>query len=240
MSLRDNSPCAAKSDESLKGLRPPNPPGVFRQAEGRGPKAPALGCRKSGLRHFSEVFIAPLRLRRGQGAMQGNPCYARLFADLPYMPPNPIIASGGKAERRQWREERGGSPVSKGAPGRPHGPTQRDLCELHCGPRTPKGFSTGWGGGRRPPPLVWPAAGRPYAAAPPAPLRIPSGGCVKRPSKTQRRASAKCLPALPYTPANAPVFPSYFLFGFLFMFSSRIKSSNKDVSVGVNISHFPS
>ena len=27
-----------------------------------------------------------LRLRRGQGAMQGNPCYARLFADLPYTP----------------------------------------------------------------------------------------------------------------------------------------------------------
>ena len=50
------------------------------------------GCRKSGLRHFFEVFIAPLRLRRGQGAMQGNPCYARLFADLPYMPPNPIKA----------------------------------------------------------------------------------------------------------------------------------------------------
>ena len=50
------------------------------------------GCRKSGLRHFFEVFIPPLRLRRGQGAMQGNPCYARLFADLPYMPPNPIKA----------------------------------------------------------------------------------------------------------------------------------------------------
>ncbi len=66
------------------------------------------GCRKSGLRHFFEVFIAPLRLRRGQGAMQRNPCYARLFADLPYTPPNPIIASGG------------------------------------YGPRTPKGFSTGW------------------------------------------------------------------------------------------------
>ena len=45
---------------------------------------------------------------------------------------------GGKAERRQWREERGGSPVSKGAPGRPHGPTQRDLCELHCVPEPPK------------------------------------------------------------------------------------------------------
>ena len=44
------------------------------------------GCRKSGLRHFFEVFIPPLRLRRGQGAMQGNPCYARLFADLPYTP----------------------------------------------------------------------------------------------------------------------------------------------------------
>ena len=68
------------------------------------------GCRKSGLRHFFEVFIAPLRLRRGQGAMQGNPCYARLFADLTHTPqgafscpfgtihlvsPNPIIASVG-------------------------------------------------------------------------------------------------------------------------------------------------
>ena len=55
-------------------------------------RAACAGCRKSGLRHFFEVFIAPLRLRRGQGAMQGNPCYARLFADLPYMPPNPIKA----------------------------------------------------------------------------------------------------------------------------------------------------
>src|SRR5699024_4373664 len=72
------------------------------------------GCRKSGLRHFFEVFIAPLRLRRGQGAMQGNPCYARLFADLTRMSPNPIKASGG------------------------------------CGPRTPRGFSTGCA---TPPPL---------------------------------------------------------------------------------------
>ena len=71
------------------------------------PNAANAGCRKSGLRHFFEVFIAPLRLRRGQGAMQGNPCYARLFADLPYtpqgafscpfgtihlVPPNPIKA----------------------------------------------------------------------------------------------------------------------------------------------------
>ena len=52
-------------------------------------------CRKSGLRHFFEVSIAPLRLRRGQGAMQGNPCYARLFADLTRMSPNPIKASVG-------------------------------------------------------------------------------------------------------------------------------------------------
>ena len=64
-----------------------------------GLRPPAPGCRKSGLRHFFEVFIAPLRLRRGQGAMQGNPCYARLFADLPYMPPNPIKASGGCGPR---------------------------------------------------------------------------------------------------------------------------------------------
>ncbi len=87
----------------------------------KGPaNAEPFGCRKSGLRHFSEVFIAPLRLRRGQG-MQRNPCYARLFADLTRTPqgafscpfgtihlvsPNPIIASGG------------------------------------CGPRAPRGFST--------------------------------------------------------------------------------------------------
>ena len=56
------------------------------------PNAANAGCRKSGLRHFFEVCIAPLRLRRGPGAMQGNPCDARLFADLPYMPPNPIKA----------------------------------------------------------------------------------------------------------------------------------------------------
>ena len=74
-----------------------------RTKHGRGPFAPPMlwfaGCRKSGLRHFFEVFIAPLRLRRGQGAMQGNPCYARLFADLTRMSPNPIKASGGCGPR---------------------------------------------------------------------------------------------------------------------------------------------
>ena len=29
LSLRDNSPCVAKSDQSLRGLRPPNPQGFF-------------------------------------------------------------------------------------------------------------------------------------------------------------------------------------------------------------------
>src|SRR5699024_5746763 len=64
----------------------------------------------SGLRHFFEVFIAPLRLRRGQGAMQGNPCYARLFADLPYTPPNPIKASGGRSRA---------PPIARGARRKP-------------------------------------------------------------------------------------------------------------------------
>ena len=82
----------------------------FRKEIGRKVCFAATGCRKSGLRHFFEVFIAPLRLRRGQGAMQGNPCYARLFADLTRTPqgafscpfgtihlvsPNPIKASVG-------------------------------------------------------------------------------------------------------------------------------------------------
>ena len=34
-----------------------------------------------------------LRLRRGQGAMQGNPCYARLFADLTRTPPGGLLLS---------------------------------------------------------------------------------------------------------------------------------------------------
>ena len=72
-----------------------HPPDGKRRGAGGG----GAGCRKSGLRHFFEVFIAPLRLRRGQGAMQGNPCYARLFADLTRMSPNPIKASGGCGPR---------------------------------------------------------------------------------------------------------------------------------------------
>ena len=97
------------------GLRPPAAPGLRRSGGpgkkpsrpipkgiSKGPMEPPWGlsaCRKSGLRHFFEVFIAPLRLRRGQGAMQGNPCYARLFADLTRMSPNPIKASGGCGPR---------------------------------------------------------------------------------------------------------------------------------------------
>ena len=69
-------------------------------------KAPS-GCRKSGLRHFFEVFIAPLRLRRGQGAMQGNPCYARLFSHLPHTP------RGGF--RQAARSIRAANPAGRGA-----------------------------------------------------------------------------------------------------------------------------
>ncbi len=77
----------------------PGQPNKKSGGRGRRPWSPLSGCRKSGLRHFFEVFIAPLRLRRGQGAMQGNPCYARLFADLTRMSPNPIIAFGGCGPR---------------------------------------------------------------------------------------------------------------------------------------------
>ena len=43
--------------------------------------------------------------------MQGNPCYARLFADLTRMSPNPIIASGGCGPRTP-----GGFSTGCGAP----------------------------------------------------------------------------------------------------------------------------
>ncbi len=62
------------------------------------PPAP-LAVEKVACATFSRCCIAPLRLRRGQGAMQGNPCYARLFADLTRMSPNPIKASGGCGPR---------------------------------------------------------------------------------------------------------------------------------------------
>ena len=86
-------------------------------------------CRKSGLRHFFEVFIAPLRLRRGQGAMQGNPCYARLFADLTRTPqgafscpfgtihlvsPNPIRADRGRSRGLPVAEEGRRKPSEQG------------------------------------------------------------------------------------------------------------------------------
>ena len=79
----------------------------------RSGKLPLLSaCRGSGLRHVFEVSMAPLGLRHGQGAMQGNSWSARLFADLPYNPqgafscpfgtihlasPKTIKASGGQS-----------------------------------------------------------------------------------------------------------------------------------------------
>ena len=139
--------------------------------------------------------MAPLRLRRGQGAMQRNPCYARLFANLAHTPqgafscpfgtihlvsPNPIQISGGRVEHCQWQMKRGGGPVSKGAPGRPHGPTQRGLCELHCGPRTPGGFSTGWGSPFSGDPIIFPRS-CPSSLRPRVQYDLPGGIAPKIP-----------------------------------------------------------
>ena len=100
----------------------------------------AVGCRKSGLRHFFEVFIAPLRLRRGQGAMQGNPCCARLFADLPYMPPNPIIASGGQSRAPPVAGEARRKPSEQGSARKaPRADTARPL-RTALRPPNPQGF----------------------------------------------------------------------------------------------------
>ena len=44
---------------------------------------------------FSSFLIRCLRLWRGQHRMQGKPCYARAFADLPRMSPNPNKAIRG-------------------------------------------------------------------------------------------------------------------------------------------------
>ena len=98
------------------------------------------GCRKSGLRHFFEVFIAPLRLRRGQGAMQGNPCYARLFADLTRMSPNPIKASGGQSRARPVAGEARRKPSEQGSARKaPRADAARPL-RTALRPPNPQGF----------------------------------------------------------------------------------------------------
>ncbi len=115
-----NGPGGAGRSPAPPGLarcaRPPPPraPAVFSQAvaaaratmaqEAAPPKGarPPQAVEKVACATFSRLFIAPLRLRRGQELCR-NPCYARLFADLPYTPPNPIIASGGYGPRTPGR-----------------------------------------------------------------------------------------------------------------------------------------
>ena len=113
------------------------------------------GCRKSGLRHFFEVFIAPLRLRRGQGAMQGNPCYARLFADLTRTPqgafscpfgtihlvsPNPIKASGGQSRAPPVAGEARRKPSEQGSARKAPRADAARLLRTALRPPNPRGF----------------------------------------------------------------------------------------------------
>ena len=103
--------------------------------------------------------MAPLRLRRGQGAMQGNPCYARLFADLPYTPRGPSLVPSGQftlcrqiRSKPPWGQSRA-PPVAGGARRKPSeqgsarkAPRADAARPLRTACRTPgpRGFSTGW------------------------------------------------------------------------------------------------
>ena len=107
--------------------------------------AARLRLSKKWLAPLFRGFHSSLAPTARPGSYAGKPLLRKAFCGFDaHVAKSDQSLRGGKAERRQWREERGGSPVSKGAPGRPHGPTQRDLCELHCGPRAPRGFSTSW------------------------------------------------------------------------------------------------
>ena len=105
------------------------------------PMAAPLRLSKKWLAPLFRGLHSSLAPTARPGSYAGKPLLRKAFCGFAvHAAKSDYSLRGGKAERRQWREERGGSPVSKGAPGRPHGPTQRDLCELHCGPRTPGGF----------------------------------------------------------------------------------------------------
>ena len=115
---------------------------------------PLSVCRKSGLRHFFEVFIAPLRLRRDQELCRGNPCYARLLQDLTRTPGHilslrdnsPCVAKsekasvGGKSRAPPVAGERGGKPSEQGSARRPHGRRSATLRTALRPPSTPRGF----------------------------------------------------------------------------------------------------
>ena len=166
----------------------------------------AVGCRKSGLRHFFEVFIAPLRLRRGQGAMQGNPCYARLFADLPYTPPNPIIASGGQSRAPPVAGEARRKPSEQGSARKaPRADAARPL-RTALRPPNPQGFfdrlrrAARFSGGS---PYGWRGAGRsaggrrgriaPTKQGPSAPALVLQGaGLWPAPVKRRRPRRKRC------------------------------------------------
>ena len=70
LSLRDNSPCVAKSDQSLRGLRPPNPRGFFDKL-GAARRAAPLAAKRRRPPHVRPFLPAPPSNRRmaGGGAL---------------------------------------------------------------------------------------------------------------------------------------------------------------------------
>ena len=160
----DATPTGPLPRGPIRALRnqPPRQPAPQRQPVAFYPFAQKEGgsirCRHSLSKNWLNAAFSRLPWRPCAYGAGREPCRETLatqgFLRICRTPPGGLLLSlrdnspcaakadeslrGGKAERRQWREERGGSPVSKGAPGRPHGPTQRDLCELHCVPEPPK------------------------------------------------------------------------------------------------------
>lgn len=103
-----------------------------------------LCLKKSGVCRFFEVSMAPLRLRRGRGAMQGNPLRSKAVCNLPY-PPGAFSCPFGiirLAPPNPIRADRGGSPVRKGVGGSRLGGAQRPL-RTALQPPNRRIFSTG-------------------------------------------------------------------------------------------------
>ena len=116
--------------------------------------------------------------------MQGNPCYARLFADLTHMPPNPIIASGGQSRAPPVAGGARRKPSEQGSARKAPRADAARLLRTALRPPNPRGFFDKLGAARRAAPLAAkrrrPPHVRPFLPVPTSNRRMAGGGALAK------------------------------------------------------------